>query len=205
MLKAIETVYNGYRFRSRLEARWAVFFDALGLPYEYEREGFDLGDGVRYLPDFWLPTIDAWYEIKPELPKDGPDPKLVRLAQRSRRDVYLCAGDPWRPVTFILIPSEMPTQVPPDFRLLAGSYEVVVFSGGRYPDAPAGSCDGDLYAWQECTECGTLSLGELSTWCHHPHLCQHFKDERITPRLLNAYAAARQARFEHGEAPRLNV
>ena len=29
MIKAIETVYNGYRFRSRLEARWAVFFDAL--------------------------------------------------------------------------------------------------------------------------------------------------------------------------------
>jgi hypothetical protein len=25
--KAIETHYKGYRFRSRLEARWAVFFD----------------------------------------------------------------------------------------------------------------------------------------------------------------------------------
>lgn len=30
-MKAIETRYKGYRFRSRLEARWAVFFDALGL------------------------------------------------------------------------------------------------------------------------------------------------------------------------------
>lgn len=28
-VKAIDTVYKGYRFRSRLEARWAVFFDAL--------------------------------------------------------------------------------------------------------------------------------------------------------------------------------
>ncbi|MCB6994492.1 hypothetical protein LI177_13475 [bacterium 210820-DFI.6.37] len=27
-LKAIQTEYKGYRFRSRLEARWAVFFDA---------------------------------------------------------------------------------------------------------------------------------------------------------------------------------
>ena len=26
-IKAIETYYKGYRFRSRLEARWAVFFD----------------------------------------------------------------------------------------------------------------------------------------------------------------------------------
>ena len=30
-IKAIETVYKGYRFRSRLEARWAVFFDACGV------------------------------------------------------------------------------------------------------------------------------------------------------------------------------
>lgn len=54
MIKAIETEYNGYRFRSRLEARWAVFFDALGIKYEYEPEGFDLGNGLYYLPDFLL-------------------------------------------------------------------------------------------------------------------------------------------------------
>ena len=35
-IKPIETIYKGYRFRSRLEARWAVFFDALGIEYEYE-------------------------------------------------------------------------------------------------------------------------------------------------------------------------
>ena len=51
-IKAIETVYNGYRFRSRLEARWAVFFDALGVEYEYEPEGFKLPSGKCYLPDF---------------------------------------------------------------------------------------------------------------------------------------------------------
>lgn len=51
-IKAIETEYNGYRFRSRLEARWAVFFDSLGVKYEYEPEGFILPSGKRYLPDF---------------------------------------------------------------------------------------------------------------------------------------------------------
>lgn len=51
-MKAIETMYSGYRFRSRLEARWAVFFDALGIRYEYEPEGFVLDDGTWYLPDF---------------------------------------------------------------------------------------------------------------------------------------------------------
>lgn len=51
-IKPIETEYNGYRFRSRLEARWAVFFDALGVSYEYEPEGFELPSGKKYLPDF---------------------------------------------------------------------------------------------------------------------------------------------------------
>lgn len=51
-IEAIQTEYNGYRFRSRLEARWAVFFDALGVDYNYEPEGIESDDGVRYLPDF---------------------------------------------------------------------------------------------------------------------------------------------------------
>lgn len=51
-MKAIETRYKGYRFRSRLEARWAVFFDALGIKWEYEPEGYDLGEAGWYLPDF---------------------------------------------------------------------------------------------------------------------------------------------------------
>lgn len=63
-IKPIETVYNGYRFRSRLEARWAVFFDEAGIEYQYEPEGFDLGDGLYYLPDFYLPEEDTWVEIK---------------------------------------------------------------------------------------------------------------------------------------------
>lgn len=33
-IRAIETVYNGYKFRSRLEAKWAVFFDAVGIKYD---------------------------------------------------------------------------------------------------------------------------------------------------------------------------
>lgn len=65
--RAIETRYKGYRFRSRLEARWAVFFDHIGLQWEYEPEGFELGGGVRYLPDFRIdaPGFTVWYEIKP--------------------------------------------------------------------------------------------------------------------------------------------
>ncbi|MGI4260857.1 hypothetical protein ACR2VJ_27600 [Klebsiella pneumoniae] len=64
-MQPIETHYKGYRFRSRLEARWAVFFDHLGLSWEYEPEGFDLGDGVWYLPDFKVCGA-VWVEVKPE-------------------------------------------------------------------------------------------------------------------------------------------
>ena len=71
-MKAIETHYNGYRFRSRLEARWAVFFDTLGIRYEYEPEGFEMdlcgSDGtvtIRYLPDFYIPDFKLYGEVKP--------------------------------------------------------------------------------------------------------------------------------------------
>lgn len=65
-IKAIETRYKGYRFRSRLEARWAVFFDALGLDWEYEKEGFYMND-LMYLPDFFVRSEDGdgWFiEVK---------------------------------------------------------------------------------------------------------------------------------------------
>ena len=53
-MKAIETQYKGYRFRSRLEARWAIFFDELGIRWQYETEGFVLNDKTWYLPDFFI-------------------------------------------------------------------------------------------------------------------------------------------------------
>ena len=36
-VKPIETQYHGYRFRSRLEARWAVFFDVMGIKCQLPR------------------------------------------------------------------------------------------------------------------------------------------------------------------------
>jgi len=63
MAQAIETVYRGFRFRSRIEARWAVFFDTLGIEWEYEKEGYNLPSGP-YLPDFWLPEQKMWAEVK---------------------------------------------------------------------------------------------------------------------------------------------
>ncbi len=61
---AIATSYQGETFRSRLEAEWAFNLDAARIVWCYEPEGFTLPSGARYLPDFWLPEINAWLEIK---------------------------------------------------------------------------------------------------------------------------------------------
>lgn len=63
-IKPIQTNYKGYLFRSRLEARWALFFDEMGIKYEYEPEGFVLGDSTCYLPDFYLPECKTYVEVK---------------------------------------------------------------------------------------------------------------------------------------------
>lgn len=67
-LRAIETIYKGCRFRSRLEARWAVVFDELDIQWEYEPEGFILPDGTWYLPDFYLRDEEWFVEVKPDRP-----------------------------------------------------------------------------------------------------------------------------------------
>lgn len=93
-IKAIETVYNGYRFRSRLEARWVVFFDTLGIRYEYEPEGYDLGEAGWYLPDFWLPDFQAWLEVKGVSPSVEEQEKCAALFQGSDYAALMGIGEP---------------------------------------------------------------------------------------------------------------
>lgn len=90
--QAIETRYHGYHFRSRLEARWAVFFDTLGIEYEYEREGYSL-EGIPYLPDFWLPEQEWWVEIKGVAPTPEELDKARLLALYTGKPVYTCSGN----------------------------------------------------------------------------------------------------------------
>lgn len=93
-IKAIETTYKGYRFRSRLEARWAVFFDALGIEWEYEKEGYDLGEAGWYLPDFWLPEENMWAEVKPASFGDYEIKKCATLATTTGHPVLMLPGVP---------------------------------------------------------------------------------------------------------------
>ena len=83
-MKAIQTEYKGYLFRSRLEARWAVFFDACGVRWEYEPEGYRLSNGQMYLPDFLLHDVtfnhagycegqDLYVEVKGNMTQEDAD------------------------------------------------------------------------------------------------------------------------------------
>lgn len=93
LMKAIETQYKGYRFRSRLEAKWAIFFDALGIQWDYEIEGYDL-EGEYYLPDFWLKTVNMWAEVKPDEFDDRARRLVEKLAKHTGAEVLMLDGSP---------------------------------------------------------------------------------------------------------------
>jgi hypothetical protein len=182
----IETTYRGYKFRSRLEARWAVFFDYAGIRYEYEPEGFDL-DGVWYLPDFWLPEDRLWVEIKPEVPSGVDAAKL---------QAFHAALDK--------------TEGGPQCRIIVGSpyYDGHQHSYGVYYVTYQGAFKWYLEHWTECPLCHQVRLRNY--WAAYSKgtdalTCLTEVRPRVltatgfilnSPRLRAAYDAARGARFE---------
>jgi hypothetical protein len=99
--KAIPTRYGGCLFRSRLEARWAIYFDHLKLRWMHEREAFDLGPLGRYLPDFWFSDLNCWGEVKPsqftrlefEKAKALPNPCILFDDQPAVRPWFTAQAD----------------------------------------------------------------------------------------------------------------
>jgi len=173
-LNPVETIYRGYRFRSRLEARWAVFFDTLGIPFEYEPEGFELPGGLRYLPDFWLPEQGGWVEIKGREPTEEERLKAQLLAAGTGHPVYIFFG---------------PIEEPPGY-----------CTGSAHMWADGGF---DLdYWWCECRHCGRLGIKYMGRSERLPcrgNTCPSYdgKDYNYdSPRLVEAYTKARSARFE---------
>lgn len=198
-IRPIQTRYNEHLFRSRLEARWAVFMDALGVRWLYEPEGL-VFDGELYLPDFVLPDLGYVLEIKPAINlSDWPEHPLFKPARAGETVNFPGFGE----LKFILI---------------QGSPGVPDNSNDRVPYQGFVGYD-DWYVWCECPFCGALGIqysgrsarNEHRGDCRVAFAREHqecdfgFHPDKVysydSPRLTSAYRRASEARFEHGEQP----
>ena len=190
-IKPIQTYYDGHLFRSRLEARWAVVFNALHVPYEYEPEGFDLGDGLYYLPDFRVKCygcrgnykrqqpFDLYIEVKGKMTAADAI-KIKRFT--NWRDEHGLRSYP------LLIVDKIPDegnatgwilyQNPVGFELTPFNYETI--DGDWFGAYPAATKDGKFYLF------GADS---------------NYINDDDAARMERVYRLARCARFEHGERP----
>lgn len=87
--RALATLYQNVLFRSRLEARWAAFFDLLKWPWAFEPVDLDY-----YLPDFLL-LFNAdriAVEVKPETRLQDLHRHAMHPARRGWRGETLAVG-----------------------------------------------------------------------------------------------------------------
>ncbi|WP_026499306.1 hypothetical protein [Butyrivibrio sp. WCD2001] len=198
-LRAIQTEYKGYRFRSRLEARWAVFFDDCGVSWEYEPEGYDLGNGLCYLPDFLLHGVtvnhglfkrdcDIYVEVKGVM-DDIDAEKINRFYNAGYPDENQLGVSN----TAVLVVGNIPDGESMD-DIIDSLQRVAYNDCGNYPNYfNFETIDGDYFAaYPGVDKRGTFTLfgDDLSyLWSLDEAKTEH------------AYRIARQARFEHGETP----
>jgi hypothetical protein len=176
VIQPIETMYRGYRFRSRLEARWAVFFDAAGIEWEYEPDGYVV-DGRRYLPDFWLPELKTLVETKPHIEACEEVLGTIKaLVSGTGQRGLLIAGTP------------KTDEAPKLTAVLLGSFNNSSRVWQRRTE------------WQQCHFCDRVFIREDECSCtkkievnKSPYI------EGAGPRVEHAMAEAQRARFEHGE------
>jgi hypothetical protein len=189
-MNAIETTYAGCRFRSRLEARWAVFFDTLGIAWEYEPQGYLVGpEQLPYLPDFWLPDIRLWIEVKGQAtPRDL---QVLTSAALAPDQGGLPQNSPIDNARNLVVLSNIPKL----------TRAIPVHMG-------LGPCPWGVRAHLVAFSAAKSMSPQMPFW---PHPFPPSKPDDLTrPRSIDldghvwkevhaAYLAARSARFEHGE------
>lgn len=197
-VQVIPTEYHNTQLRSRLEARWAVCFDTLGIRWEYEPEAF--GDGKQgYLPDFWLPEQKTYVEIKPSGDLDYGRTALACVA--TGRPVIALFGRPGTTNFFNKKCDECFTPEAP----YDSPHLIYASCGCPYDEVPSvrhedvracpepssGYAD-NLYCLSECAGCGYCDFS-FSGW-QRGHSCKDEADIH-SPRLHAAYQTARRYRF----------
>lgn len=174
---AIETRYAGCRFRSRLEARWAVFFDHLGIAWEYEPQGFVV-NGRPYLPDFRLVVSRTWVEVK-------GDEVAVDVALMAAAASCLPSAQEGFPTLVLLGPIPEPPSP-------STGWAWIGLSGGL--DEPLD----EHWSFIPTTVAPTDTSTATNYTAGGPLLVPTLDMANATD--ASAYQAARAARFEHGES-----
>lgn len=85
-IKAIPTSFNGVKYKSRLEARFAETLCDAGVQFVYEKPFPCSRQG--YIPDFYLSLWDLYVEIKPNALIDELD--IFRLDIRGSPSPWVC-------------------------------------------------------------------------------------------------------------------
>lgn len=96
-VEAIETEYEGVKYRSRTEARWAVFLEHLGLHFDYEKQLVTLSSGEKYLPDFFIHEFNAYFEVKPsneDVVTEECSKARILAKDSKEHPVWLAMGPP---------------------------------------------------------------------------------------------------------------
>lgn len=143
---AIREKYKGVWFRSRLEVRWARFFDDYNTLWSYEPEGFVLNKDLCYLPDFWLPEIKTIVEVKGIFDNNSKNKVFSIVVPASKQGIMtILASDPAGRNYWLVNPS------PQCFR-------------SSDAEIPTPSLSKDI-AFVRCSRCRKyFFLGVLSTW-----------------------------------------
>lgn len=93
--------YRGVLMRSSWEIALAKKLTELGFRYKYEPETFKLDNGIRYTPDFYLPEVDIYLEVKPRKFSAGrPTQKLRALRSKFGKRIKFIDLDGIKALTF---------------------------------------------------------------------------------------------------------
>lgn len=169
--RAIQTRYGGLRLRSRTEARWCVFFDAIGIRFRYEAEGYLIRSG-SYLPDFWLPDLNLFFEVKGADPTEEERRKCSELTQATECSLILAAGPPEERFQLLWFDRDGES----DDRFVLARDRAIAFG-----------------FWLVREEGDGIRIGPTLTTEGRP------AGPMFSGALEQAYAAAQSARFEFGE------
>ena len=103
VMKGVSVEYNGIIFKSKLEAKWACYFDCIGIKWQYEPNLFKFKNNIYYKPDFFLPQVNLWAEVKIDNELTTLEIEKIKcLINETGKRCILLNGGP-KPITFELI------------------------------------------------------------------------------------------------------